>query len=181
MDYETSEVSLRAAKRSQLLIWLALTLEPFVYIVLSFVVSQGAISCAEQAAVPYSKWAFYLLACLLAVASLLVSRFLLSDHRIIAWLETGQLELDGSSASEDLSGQESQLLSVSRYYTSSMLLSWGLNSFVPVGGLILLFTGGDCRTILVLSALAVVLNLLAYPQLDAFIERVRNLIGEEGW
>jgi len=181
MDYEISEASLQAAKRTQLLIWLALTMEPFIYVTLSFIVSQGAISCAEQTAGLYSKWGFYLLACLLAVASLLVSRFLLSDRRIIARLEAGQLEVNGLSASEDLSGQESQLLSVSRYYSTSMLLSWGLNGCVPIGGLILLFTSGDCRTILVLSALAVVLNLLSYPQLDAFIERVRNLIVEEGW
>jgi hypothetical protein len=178
MDYETFEVSLRAAKRSLLLIWLALTMEPFVYVGLSFIVSQGAISCAEQTAEPYAKWGFYLLACLLAVASLLASRFLLSDRQIKARLEAGQLEMDSSSGSEDWNAQ---LLSLSRHYTTSMLLSWGLNSFVPIGGLILLFTGGDCRTILVLSALAVVLNLLSYPQLDAFIERARNLIVEEGW
>jgi len=59
-------------------------------------------------------------------------------------------------------------------------LSWGPNSCVPVGGLILLFMNGDSRTVLVLSALAVVLNLLAYPQLDAFIERVRNLSYDAG-
>lgn len=174
MDYET-EASLQAAKRTQLLIWLALTMEPFVYVALSFVVSQRAISYAEQTAAPYWKWVFYLLACLLAVASLLVSRFLLSDRQIKARLEAGQLEIGGLSASEDLSEQASQLLSVSRYYLNSMLLSWGLNSCVPIGGLILLFTSGDCRTILILSALAVVLNLLAYPQLDAFLDRVRDL------
>lgn len=176
MDHEILDASLRAVKRTQVLIWLALTMEPFVYVGLSFLMSQGAISCTEQTAGPYSKWGSYLLACLLAVASLLVSRFFLSDRMIRARLESGQLEVDGSSASEGLSGQESQLLSVSRYYLNSMLLSWGLNSFVPVGGLILLFTGGDCRTILVLSTLAVVLNLLSYPQLDAFIERVRGLV-----
>jgi hypothetical protein len=60
-----------------------------------------------------------------------------------------------------------------------MLMSWGLNSSVPIGGLMLLFASGDSRTILVLSALAVVLNLLAYPQLDAFIERAKNLMVEE--
>jgi uncharacterized membrane protein len=181
MDYEAYEESLRAAKRTQLLIWLALTTEPFVYVILTFIVSQGAISCAERAGGPYSKWGFYLLACLLAVASLLVSRFFLSDRRIVAQLETGRLEMDSSSGSEDLSMQDAQLLSLSRYYLNSMLLSWGLNGCVPIGGLILLFTGGDCRTILVLSALAVALNLLSYPQLDAFIERVRELIVEEGW
>lgn len=181
MEDETFGALLRGTKRTQLLIWLALTIEPLVYVAVSFIVSQGAISCAEQTAGPYSKWGFYLLACLLAVASLLISRFLLSDRQIMARLEVGQLETDGSSASEDLSGLESQLLSLSRYYTTSILLSWGLNSCVPIGGLILLFTGGDCRTILILCALAVVLNLLSYPQLDAFIERVRNLIVEEGW
>jgi hypothetical protein len=91
------------------------------------------------------------------------------------------LKLGGSSASEDLSEQELRLLSVAHYYLTPMLLSWGLNGCVPIGGLILLFTNGDCNTILVLSALAVVLNLLAYPQLDAFVERARNLQLEEGF
>jgi hypothetical protein len=180
MDYETSETSLRAIKRTQKIIWLALTMEPFVYVILTFVVSQGAISCAEQTAGSYLKWIFYLLACLLAVASLLISRFLLSDRQIKARLEARQLEIDGLPGAKDSSGQESQLLSLSRYYLTPMLLSWGLNSCAPIGGLILLFTSGDCRTILVLSGLAVVLNLLAFPQLDAFIERVRNLVVEEG-
>jgi hypothetical protein len=174
MDHEMSDASLRAAKRTQWLIWLALTTEPVVYVGLSFFMSQGAISCTEQTA-GLSKWGSYLLACLLAVASLLVNRFLFSDRQITARLESGQIDIDGSSVSEGSSGQESQLLSVSRYYTTAMLLSWGLNGSVPVGGLILLFTGGDCRTILVLSALAVVLNFLMYPQLDTFIERVRDL------
>lgn len=181
MNDETLEISLQTIKRTQVLIWLALTLEPFIYVGLSFIVSQGAISCAEQTAGSFSKWGFYLLACLLAGASLLVNRFLLSDRWIMARLEAGQLQMDGTSGSEGVGLRESQLLSLSRYYTTAMLLSWGLNGCVPIGGLILLFTGGDCRTILVLSALAVVLNLLSYPQLDAFIERVRNLIVEEGW
>jgi uncharacterized membrane protein len=179
MEGGTFESLLRGTKRTQLLIWLAFTTEPFVYVVLSFIVSQGAISCAEQTAGPYLKWGFYLLACLFAVASLLIGRFLLSDRQIKARLEAGQLEMDGSSASRDLSAQEVQLLSVSHYYSTPMLVSWGLNSGVPIGGLILLFTSDDCRTILVLSALAVVLNLLAYPQLDAFVERARSLV-EEG-
>ena len=93
MDYETSDASLRAAKRSQLLIWLALTLEPFVYVGLSFIVSRGAISCVEQTAGSYLKWGSYLLACLLAVASLLVNRFFLSDRQIIARLEAERLEI----------------------------------------------------------------------------------------
>jgi hypothetical protein len=179
MEGGTFESLLRGAKRTQLLIWLAFTTEPFVYVILSFIVSQGAISCTEQTAGPYLKWGFYLLACLFAVASLLVSRFLLSDRQIKARLEAEPLEVDGSSASKDLSAQEAQLLSVSHYYLTPMLLSWGLNSFVPIGGLFLLFASGDCRTILVLSALAAVLNLLAYPQLDAFVERARSLVEEE--
>jgi hypothetical protein len=179
MGDETFESLLHGIKRTQLLIWLAFTTEPFVYVVLSFIVSGGAIPCAEQTTGPYLKWGFYLLACLFAVASLLVSRFLLSDRQIKARLEAGQLEIDGLPAPEGLSAQEVQLLSVSHYYLTPMLLSWGLNSFVPIGGLILLFTSGDCRTILVLSALAVVLNLLACPQLDVFVERARSLV-EEG-
>jgi len=180
MDYETSEASLQAAKRTQMIIWLAFTVEPFVYVVLSFIVSQGAIACTGQTTGPYLKWGFYFVACLLAVTSLLISRFLLSDRQIKARLANGQFEADGAPPSGSLGAHDAKLLSLSRCYLSSMLLSWGLNSCVPVGGLILLFTNGDSRTILVLSALAVVLNLLAYPQLDAFIERVRNLQLEEG-
>lgn len=178
MGDETFESLLRGIKRTQTIIWLALTTEPVVYVVLSFLVSQGAVACTGQTGWSYLKWDFYFLACLLVVASLLISRFLLSDRQIKARLQTGQL--DDSSGSKDLSEQESQLLSAAHYYSTPMLLNWGLNSCIPIGGLLLLFTSGDGRTILVLSALAVVLNLLAYPQLDAFIERVRNLQLEEG-
>lgn len=179
MRDETFESLVRGAKRTQAIIWLAFTIEPFVYVVLSLIVSQGAITCSGQTAWPFSRWDFYFLACLLVVASLLISRFLLSDHQIKARLARGQFEADGTPP-ENLSAHDAQLLSASRYYLTPMLLGWGLNSSVPIGGLILLFTSGDCRTILVLSALAVVLNLLAYPQLDAFVERVRNLQLEEG-
>ena len=174
MGGETFESSLKGIKRTQMIIWFALTTEPFVYVLLSFLVSQGAVECG-QTAEPYLKWGAYLFACLFAVASLLISRFLLSDRQIKARLQIGQL--DGSADSNE---HESRLLSVSQYYLTPMLLSWGLNGCVPIGGLILLFTNGDCSTILVLSALAVVLNLLAYPQLDAFVERVRSLQLEEG-
>ncbi len=176
MGDETSGAPLQASKRTLMIVWFAFLAEPLIYALLPWVVSAEQVGGFERGMEFYWKWGSYLLAVVLAVASLLLSRFLLSDRQIEARLQAGQLESDGLSASKDLSAQESQLLSVSRYYLNSMLLSWGLNSFVPVGGLILLFTGGDCRTILVLSALAVVLNLLAYPQLDAFVERVRNLV-----
>ncbi|MBN1976095.1 MAG: hypothetical protein JW918_01735 [Anaerolineae bacterium] len=174
MGDETFESFLKGTKRTQMIIWLAITTEPFVYVVLSFLVSQGAVECTGQTAGPYLKWGAYLFACLFAVASLLISRFLLSDRQIKARLQIGQLD-----SPEGLSERDSRLLSVAYYYLTPMLLSWGLNSFVPIGGLILLFATGDCNTILVLSALAVVLNLLAYPQLDAFVERVRSLQLEE--
>jgi hypothetical protein len=148
-------------------------------VVLSFIVNQGTIACAGQTAWHYLKWDFYFLACLLVVASLLISRFLLSDRQIKARLALEQIEADESPL-RDSSPSEAQLVSLSRYYLTSLLMSWGLNSCVPIGGLILLFINGDGRTVLVLSALAVVLNLLAYPQLDAFVERVRNLQLEEG-
>jgi hypothetical protein len=175
MGGEAFESLLKGTKRTQMIIWFALTTEPFVYVLVSFLVSQGAVGCTGQAPEPYLKWGFYFVACLFAVASLLISRFLLSDRLVKA-----RLQLGGSSVSEDLSEQELRLLSVAHYYLTPMLLSWGLNGCVPIGGLILLFTNGDCNTILILSALAVVLNLLAYPQLDAFVERARNLQLEEG-
>ncbi|MFL7794813.1 MAG: hypothetical protein AB8I69_21910 [Anaerolineae bacterium] len=178
MGDETFESLLKGTKRTQMMIWLAITTEPFVYVVLSFLVSQGMVECTGQATEPYLKWVAYLFACLFAVASLIISRFLLSDRQIKARLQAGQP--DGSVGSKGLSGYESQLLGASSYYLTPMLISWGLNSFVPMGGLILLLTNGDCSTILVLSALAVVLNLLAYPQLDVFVERVRSLQLEEG-
>jgi hypothetical protein len=175
MGDETFESLLRGIKRTQTIIWLALTAEPFVYVVLTFLVGQGAVACAGQTTEPYLKWGSYLVACLFAVASLLVSRFLLSDRQIKARLAIERDEASDSGLSE------AQLESLSHYYQTSMLISWGLNSCVPIGGLLLLFTSGDCWTILVLSALAVVLNLLSYPQLDAFIERARRLVVEEGF
>jgi hypothetical protein len=152
----TDENLLQSARRTQTIIWLAFVSEPLVYVALALVVSFERAEGVEQVAEPYLRWVFYLLAAVLAVASPLVRRFLLSERQLEA------LRGGGTSVLADAS---------SRYLTAS-LVSWSLNSFIPVGGLILLFISGDGMTILVLAAAAMVLNLLAYPQLDAFVERV---------
>jgi hypothetical protein len=178
VDHETSEKSLQATRRPLMIVWFAFIVEPLVYSLLPWIVSADQLGGSAQSVACYWKWGAYLLAVGLAFASLALDRFMLSDRQIKARLAIEQIEAGGSPLGN--SGlSEAQLASLSRYYLTSMLMSWGLNSSVPVGGLMLLFASGDSRTILVLSALAIVLNLLAYPQLDAFIERVRNLMVEE--
>ncbi len=179
MNGKSVEASLQATRRTLMIMWFGFLAEPLIYALLPWIVSAEQVGGTERGAGAYWKWGAYFLAVALTFASLVLHRFLLSDRQIKARLAIEQVEADGAPLGS-LSSSEAQLVSLSRYYLTSMLLSWGPNSCVPVGGLILLFMNGDSRTVLVLSALAVVLNLLAYPQLDAFIERVRNLSYDAG-
>jgi hypothetical protein len=173
MDEETLQTSLRASKRTLMIMWFVLLTEPLLYALLPWIISAGQLGECTSGVESTWRWGAYLLAVALALASLALDRFLLSDRQIKARLAIEQGGVGDGSLSE------AQLASLARHYQTARLMGWGLNGCVPIGGLILLFTNGDCRTILVLAALSVVLNLLSYPQLDAFIERVRNLMVEE--
>jgi MFS family permease len=170
MDGEAPEASLRASKRTLTILWLAFLVEPLVYALLPWIVSAAQVELPEQALSSSWRWGAFLLAVVLALASLVLHRFMLADRQIKT-----RLAFEGES---NLS--ETQVLGLASYYRTAMLMIWALNSSVPIGGLVLLFTSGDSRTLLVLSALAVVLNLLAYPQLGAFVERAGDSMIEEG-
>ncbi|MBN1812269.1 MAG: hypothetical protein JXA14_10570 [Anaerolineae bacterium] len=165
MNGEAVEASLQATRRTLMIMWFGFLAEPLIYALLPWIVSAEQVGGSERGLEPYWKWGSYLLAVVLAAASALLRRFLLSDHQLEA--------LRG--------GDASALIEASRRYLNASLLGWSLNSCIPISGVVLLFTGGDGMTILVLVAAAMVLNLLVYPQLDGFIERVRDLShdGEE--
>jgi uncharacterized membrane protein YhaH (DUF805 family) len=171
----SDENLLQSARRTQMIIWLAFTTEPCVYVIVALVLSLERTEPAGQEVSPYLLWGFYLLAVILALASLLVRRFLLSDRQLKARFEAGRLESDESPPLEGLSAREARLLSLAQWYLVAMLVGWGLNSCIPVGGLVLLLQGSSGATLSVLSAAAVALNLLAYPRLDAVIERARSV------
>jgi hypothetical protein len=174
MDKETLEVSLRAGKRTLLIVWFACLAEPSIYALLPWVLSAGQVGVPDQSGASSWRWGAFLLAVFLVLVSLALQRFMLSDRQIKARLAVKRGGADASPlGSSSLS--EAQLLGLVSHYRTSMLVVWALNGCLPIGGLMHLFTSGDSRTILVLSALAVVLNLLAYPQLSAFVERVRDL------
>ena len=159
MNDETVEISLQATRRTLMMMWVGSLVEPLIYAALPWIVGAEQVGGFERGVDPTWKWGAYLLAVILAAASVFLRRFFLSDR---------QLEVFRG-------GDASALVEASRRYLTTSLLSWGVNSCIPVGGLVLLFTTGDTNTVLVLSATAVVLNLLDYPQLDRFIERVENL------
>jgi hypothetical protein len=179
MDDEKLEASLQADRRSLMITWFAFLAEPLIYALLPWILSAEQMGGVERGVAPYWKWGAFLLAVVLALASLALHRFLLSDRQIEVRLALERVGATASPPGVKSSLSEAQLVNLSRHYQTSMLICWGLNSSIPIGGLILLFTNGDDQTILVLSVLAVVLNLLAYPQLDAFVDRVRNLMVEE--
>jgi hypothetical protein len=179
MDEEILEASLRAGKRTLLIVWFACLAEPSFYAFLPWILRAGQVGVPVQSGASSWRWGAFLLAVVLVLASLVLQRFMLSDRQIKARLAMGRGGADASPlGSSSLS--EAQLLGLASHYRTSMLMVWALNGCVPIGGLMHLFTSGSDRTILVLSALAVVLNLLAYPQLDAFIEHVRDLRMSQG-
>jgi MFS family permease len=177
MDEERLEALLQANKRTLAVVWLALLAEPLVYALLPWIVSAAQIEIPEQNLSSSWRWGAFLLAVVLALASLALHRYMLSNRQIKVRLAIARVEAREPSLGSSLS--KAQLLSLTAYYRTVMLMVWALNGSVPIGGLVLLFTSGDTRTIFVLSVLAVVLNLLSHPQLDAFIERAENFMDEE--
>jgi hypothetical protein len=171
--------SSRSIKRTQVILWLAFMADPLASVALLLVwrstqgdrMVEGAASCPG--------WAAYLFAVLLAAASVFVRRLLLSERLVMTRLESGKSESDVLPMPGNLGARDEWLWRLSHWYLTPMLIAWGLNSLVTVGGLICLFTEGDEMPVIILSLAALVLNALAYPRFERFVERIEGL--SQGW
>ena len=168
-------VWLRAIRRTQKIMWFAFLAEPSAYVGLSLVWGATQNGRVVQRIAPWPAWVWYLPAVLLAAASVFVRRLLLSARFVESRLESGKLGSHVLPVLGRLTPRSEWLSRLSRVYLTHMIIAWSLNGFVPIGGLMLLFTKGDGVSVLALSLAALVLNALAYPRFDRFVERMGGL------
>jgi hypothetical protein len=173
---------LRSIKRTQMIMWLAFAAEPFATLALLLVWRYTQGDRVVKDAVSWPEWFSYLFAILLAAASVVVRRLFLSERRVRARCEGGKVGSEALAVLGSSDARGERLWRLSRCYLRPMLIAWGLNSSITVGGLMRLFTAGDEASVVVLSLVALVLNALAYPRFDRFVERMQDVsLGREGF
>ena len=166
---------LRSIKRTQMIMWLAFIAEPFATLAVFLVWRGMQGDSVVKDRVSWPGWFSYLFAVLLAVASVFVRHLLLSERLVVARLDSGKPGSDALAMLGSLDARSEWLWRLSRCYLSPMLIAWGLNSSITVGGLMRLFTAGDEVSVIALSLAALALNALAYPRFDRFVERMGDL------
>jgi F0F1-type ATP synthase membrane subunit c/vacuolar-type H+-ATPase subunit K len=182
---------LRPARFTQGILWVALTMSIVIYVGVAWMVaSQRAESRPLD---PTLELGVTLVAFLLAGASVVMPRWLLSDDRIREFLgkEWSPAEFLGNRrpiAGMDavvaklrlLPEHERKLAGVPALFFTPFILRMVLNEAVAILGLVLAFLSGRFEPVLPFAITAIVLNLLAFPRLDPLIERVEMLQGTGG-
>jgi hypothetical protein len=184
---ETFSELLQAIESRQKLIWLGLTVSSTVYVPLAFV---DATITAGRELVQNLGWAFYALAGVLAVASVMIRKCSLSTwwlkaqwHRQVsprqlatADTETGQMGDDQLAELGSLNETEIRLLGLAQTNLVPLLLSLGLNDLIAVTGLVLVLCGASKTSLIPFLGTAILLNIGMYPRLDAIIERAEDWV-----
>jgi hypothetical protein len=179
---ETFTELLQAIESRQKLIWLGLTASSTVYVPLAFV---DVTMTAGRELVQNLGWAFYALAGVLAVASVVIRKYFLSARWLKAqWhqqvsprqlatadTETGQMDGDKLAKLERLNETEIKLLGLAQANLVPLLLSLGLNDLIAVTGLVFVLCGASKVALIPFVGTAIILNIGMYPRLDAIIER----------
>jgi hypothetical protein len=179
---ETFSELLQALESRQKLIWLGMTLGSTIYVPLAFV---DATMTAGRELVHNLGWAFYALAGMFAVASVVIRKYCLSArwlkaqwHRQVstrqlatADAETGQMDGDKLANLGSLNETEIKLLGLAQANLVPLLLSLGLNDLIAVTGLVFVLCGASKVSLIPFVGTAILLNIGMYPRLDAIIER----------
>jgi hypothetical protein len=178
---ETFSELLQAIESRQKLIWFGLTLSSTVYVPLAFV---DVTVATGRELVQNLGWAFYALAGVLAVASVMIRTYFSAWwlkaqwHRQVsprppatAGTETGQMGDDELAKLESLDETEIKLLSLAQANLVPLLLSLGLNDLIAVTGLVFVLCGANKVSLIPFVGTAIILNIGMYPHLDAIIER----------
>jgi hypothetical protein len=171
------------------LLWLIFTLSIAVYVgVAYFTVPPGVAVLRAGAAADRPPGSVYPIAAALgALAGFLLRRFLLSKQRIQAQLsaplnttlyctnpQTKQVDEQKRSIIEGLTDIEKKLLSVSGRYFIPSVLSLVLNETVGILGLVAAMGSGNPAAILPYAAVGLLLNLLIFPRVQAFVQAVEK-------
>jgi hypothetical protein len=179
---ETFSELLQAIESRQKLIWLGLTASSTIYVPLAFV---DVTMATGRELVQNLGWAFYALAGVFAIASVMIRKYSLSAwwlkaqwHRQVsprplatADTETGQIDGDKLANLESLNETEIKLLGLAQANLVPLLLSLGLNDLIAVTGLAFVLCGAGKISLIPFVGTAIILNFGMYPRLDAIIER----------
>jgi hypothetical protein len=178
---ETFSELLQAIESRQKLIWLGLTASSTVYVPLAFV---DVTMTAGRELVQNLGWAFYALAGVFAVASVMIRTYFsawwlkaqwhkpVSPRRLAtADTETGEIDSDKLANLERLNETEIKLLGLAQANLVPLLLSLGLNDLIAVTGLVFVLCGANKVSLIPFFGTAILLNIGMYPRLDVIIER----------
>lgn len=178
---ETFTELLQALESRQKLIWLGFTLGSTVYVPLVLV---DVTMTAGRELVQNLGWAFYALAGVLAVASLISRKYFSAWWLKAQWhqqvsprplatadAETGQIGGDQPAKLGSLNETEIKLLGLAQANLVPLLLSLGLNDLIALTGLMFVLCGANKLSLIPFVGTAIILNIGMYPRLDAIIER----------
>ena len=178
---ETFSELLQAIESRQKLIWFGLTASATVYVPLAFV---DVTMATGRELVQNLGWAFYALAGVLAVASVMIRKYFSAwwlktqwhrqvSPRQLATAGTGTGQMDGDKLAKlgSLNETEIKLLNLAQANLVPLLLSLGLNDLIAVAGLVFVLCGASKTSLIPFLGTAVLLNIGMYPHLDAIIER----------
>jgi hypothetical protein len=179
---ETFTELLQAIESRQKLIWLGMTLGSTIYVPVAFV---DATMAAGRELVQNLGWAFYALAGVFAVASVMIRKYSLSARWLKAqWhqqvsprplatadTETGQMGGDQLAELGSPDETEIKLLDLAQANLVPLLLSLGLNDLIALTGLMFVLCGASKVSLIPFVGTAIILNIGMYPRLDAIIER----------
>jgi hypothetical protein len=178
---ETFSELLQAIESRQKLIWLGLTASSTVYVPLSFV---DVTMATGRELVQNLGWAFYALAGMFAVASVMIRKYFSAWWLKAQWhkpvsprqlatadTETGEIDSNKLANLERLDETEIKLLNLAQANLVPLLLSLGLNDLIAVTGLMFVLCGASKVSLIPFVGTAIILNIGMYPHLDAIIER----------
>jgi len=178
---ETFTELLQAIESRQKLIWLGMTLGSTVYVPLAFV---DVTMTAGRELVQNLGWAFYALAGMFAVASVISRTYFSAWWLKAQWhkqvsprqlatadTETGQMGGDKLAKLGSLDETEIKLLDLAQANLVPLLLSLGLNDLIALTGLVFVLYGASKVSLIPFVGTAIILNIGMYPRLDAIIER----------
>ena len=183
---ETFSELLQAIESRQKLIWFGMTLGSTVYVPLAFVdvTMATGLELAQNLG-----WAFYALAGVLAVASVMIRTYVSPwwlkaqwqrqvSPRQLATADTGTDQIGGDKLAklESLDETETKLLSLAQANLVPLLLSLGLNDLIAVIGLVFVLCGASKTSLIPFVGTAILLNIGMYPRLDAIVERAEDWV-----
>ena len=177
---------LEPSRRLWLVLWFAMTFSMVIYVLVAFLVSRQH-SPADLSSGLLT--AFGGIAAVATLASLLIPRFLPSDDRLRSELnsdfdpeslarnpQTGSVNQDRLQKIALVAPYEQKFMVLPFLYFTPFILRLVINEAVAIFGLVLSILSHSLAPMLPFIAVAIILNLAAFPRLDPMIERASRLV-----